>query len=266
VAKSSIRVIARAVSVLDCFVTAKGSLGISELSRLTGLSKSTVHNLVATLVQTDLLASDGSNRRYRLGSKLVQLGNAFVESTDLRDLVLPTLTEIRDLTDETVTLHVRVGNERVLIAQVVSTQGIRRVLEVGATRPVYMGAVGTVLMSGMSDEEVLRLLEQEHPKRLTATTVTDPRRILELVEQARSDGYLILNSQSEDGVGAIALPIHDHRGTVVAAIVVSGPVHRWNAETMAIHLERMKALAHEVDRRLGRRQEAVDAAAGAKSL
>ena len=252
--QSSIRVIVRAVRILDCLVTAKAGLGVTELSRLTGLSKSTVHNLVTTLAQTELLAIDGSNRHYRLGPKLVLLGSAFVESTDLRDVVLPTMAELRDLTEETVTLHVKVGDDRVIIAQVVSNQEIRRVLEVGATRPVHLGSSGILLISGMSDDEVLRLLKRKPPEQLTTTTVTDPRKILALIRQARSDGHLILNSQSSDGVGAIALPIHGHQGVVLAAIVVSGPIHRWNSDTMAVHLERMKALAHQVDQSLGYRQ------------
>lgn len=252
-AESPIRVIARAVKILDCFLDARGSLGITELSRQTQLSKSTVHHVVTTLVETGLLAADGSSRRYRLGAKLAQLGNAFIESSDLRELVLPLMTELRDLTNETVTLHVKVGDTRVIIAQVVSTEGIRRVLEVGASRPVSFGAAGIVLMSALSDQEVLHLLKRRRPQRLTAKTVTDPHQILMLVQRARVDGYCILGEQTTVGVGAIALPIHDHRGAVPAGILISGPIQRWNPKTMATHLKRMKAIAEGVSRRLGLR-------------
>jgi DNA-binding IclR family transcriptional regulator len=248
-----VRSIERAVKILDCFLLAPGALGISELSRQTQLSKSTVHHLVTTLVETGLLAPDGPSRLYRLGPKVAQLGTAFGESTDLRDLVLPTLTELRDLTDETVTLHVKVGDQRVVMAQVVSTQGIRRVLEVGSSRPVHLGAVGMVLMADLSDLEVLQLLKQPRPRRLTPKTVTDPRQILELVRRARTDGYSTLGEQTEEGVGVIALPLHDHQGRVPAAIVISGPIQRWNPDSMAPYLERMVAIVEGVSRRLGRR-------------
>jgi len=138
-AESSIRVIARAVKILDCFVSARGTLGVTELSQQTRLSKSTVHHFVTSLVETGLLASDGPSRRYRLGPKLALLGNAFIQSTDLRDLTLPALTQLRDLTDETTSLHVKFGDQRMTTAQVVSTQGIRRVLNLAIIRPIYVG-------------------------------------------------------------------------------------------------------------------------------
>jgi DNA-binding IclR family transcriptional regulator len=258
-AESSIRVIARAVKILDCFVGARGNLGITELSKQTKLSKSTVHHFVTTLVETGLLATDGASRRYRLGPKLAQLGNAFIQSTDLRDLAMPALMELRDLTDETASLHVRIGEQRVTMDQVVSTQGIRRVLTLGVSRPIYLGAVGMVLMGDMSDQDILRLLKRERPRQLTPRTVTDPQEILKLVHKARTDGYCVLSQQTDDGVGVIAFPIHDHLGAVPAGIVVSGPMHRWNAKTIMPHLKRMKAIVDGVSSQLGR--QPIEAAA-----
>lgn len=251
-AESSIRVIERAVKILDCFVGARGTLGITELSKQTRLSKSTVHHFVTSLVETGLLAPDGSSRRYRLGPKLAQLGNAFVQSTDLRDLAVPALTALRDLTDETATLHVKFGEERVTMAQVVSNQGIRRVMDLGLSRPVYLGAVGIVLMGDMADEDILQLLKRKRPRRLTPKTLIDPKEMLSLVQKARVDGYSLLGEQTEEGVGVIALPVHDHMGAIPAGIVVSGPINRWNPKTIQPHIRRIKAIVDGVSRQLGK--------------
>jgi DNA-binding IclR family transcriptional regulator len=254
-AEAPIRVIARAVKILDCYLDARGSLGISEISRKTALSKATVHHVVTTLVETGLLATDGPSRRYRLGPKLAQLGSAFVESTDLRELALPLMTELRDLTLETVTLHVRVADERVIIAQVESTQSIRRVLELGASRPMWLGAAGVVLMTGISDEEVGRLLKRSRPRRLTPKTVIEKAQIMALIQRARADGYCTLGEQTHEGVCGIALPIHDHRGVVQAAILISGPLQRWNPRTIAPLLKRIVGTVEGASRQLGRRLE-----------
>ena len=251
-AESSIRVIERAVKILDCFVGAGGPLGVTELSRQTKLSKSTVHHFVTSLVDTGLLAADGPSRRYRLGPKLAQLGNAFIQSTDVRDLAVRALTELRDLTDETATLHMRIGDERITMDQVVSRQGVRRVLNLGVSRPLWLGAVGVVLMTGMPDQEILQLLKRSRPKKLTNKTVTDPREILALVHKARVDGYSILGEQTEEGVGVIAVPIHDHLGMIPAAIVVSGPIHRWNPKTIQPYVKRVKAIVDGVSLQMGR--------------
>ena len=251
-AESSIRVIERAVKILDCFVGASGPLGVTELARQTKLSKSTVHHFVTSLVDTGLLASDGPSRRYRLGPKLAQLGNAFIQSTDLRDLAIRALTELRDLTDETATLHMKIGDERITMDQVVSRQGIRRVLNLGVARPLYLGAVGAVLMTDMSDQEITRLLRRNKPKKLTAKTVTDAEEIVALVKKARVEGYSTLSEQTEVGVGVIAVPIHDHLGAVPAAIVVSGPIQRWNPRTIQPYLKRIMAIVDGVSRQLGK--------------
>lgn len=254
-ADSPIRVISRAVEILDCFIETSNSHGISELSRRTRLSKSTVHHVVRTLVDTGLLASDGSSRRYRLGPKVAQLSRAFVESTDLRELALPAMTEVRDLTDETVTLYVRVGDERVIIAQVESTQGVRRILLLGTSKPLSVGAAGVVLMGGLSDDEVLQLLKRQRPRRLTQKTVTDPRMMLALVQEARAKGYSTLSEQMEDDVGAIAFPIYDYLGAVPGCILISGPIQRWNVRAAAVHMKRLRAIVDGVSRRLGRNLE-----------
>jgi IclR family pca regulon transcriptional regulator len=136
--------------------------------------------------------------------------------------------------------------------QVVSTQGIRRVLNLGVARPIYLGAVGMVLMGDMSDPDILRLVKRDRPRQLTPRTVTDPQEILKLVHKARTDGYCVLSEQTDDGVGVIAFPIHDHLGAVPAGIVVSGPIQRWNSKTIAPYLKRMKAIVDGVSRQLGR--------------
>ncbi len=254
-AESPIRVIGRAVKVLDCFLDGGGNLGITELSHQTRLSKSTVHHVVSTLVQTGLLASDGPSRRYRLGPKVAQLGKAFSESTDLREVVLPAMAELRDLTDETVTLYMRVADQRVIIAQVESRQGIRRVLGVGTQKPLWFGAAGIALMTGMSDQDVLQLLKRVRPKRFTDKTVTDPKQVVALVQQARALGHSMLSEQMEEGVGAIALPIKDHLGGVPASILISGPIQRWNQKAQSAQLKRIKAIVDSASRRLGWRLE-----------
>jgi DNA-binding IclR family transcriptional regulator len=109
-----------------------------------------------------------------------------------------------------------------------------------------------VLMGDMADQEILALLKRNRPKKLTPNTVTDPQEILKMVHRARTDGYCILNEQTDEGVGVVAFPIHDHLGAVPAGIVVSGPIQRWNSRAIQPYLKRMKAIADSVSKMLGR--------------
>lgn len=248
---AQIRVIVRAVKILDCFVGAERSLGISELARRSHLSKSTAHHVVSTLVETDLLAVDGPTRRYKLGPKLAQLANAFIESTDLREGLMESLVQLRDLTNETATLHVKVGRERVIVAQVVSQETIRQVLEVGLSRPIYIGAAGIVLMGDLSDTEVVQYVRASRPRKLTRKTVTDPQQVLALVRAGRRDGFCILGEQTELGVGAVAVPVRDSGGVIVAAVLISGPVERWNAKTIPAYTKRIVGIVEAASSRPG---------------
>jgi IclR family pca regulon transcriptional regulator len=147
---------------------------------------------------------------------------------------------------------VKIGEERITMNQVVSTQGIRRVLNLGVSRPIHLGAVGIVLMGDMPDEDILQMLKRRKPRALTSKTVTDPRDILALVHKARVDGFCMLGEQTEEGVGVIALPIHDHLNAIPAAVVVSGPIQRWNPKAMQPYVKRMKAIVDGVSLQLGR--------------
>jgi DNA-binding IclR family transcriptional regulator len=247
----SIRVILRAMAILDCLAESKGTHGVAEVSRQTGLSKSTVHNILGTLVLTELVAVDPSTRRYRLGPKVAQLGNAYTAQMGISELAADHMVELRGLTHETVSLHVRAGWNRVCIAQEVSERAIRRVMEIGAVRPLYAGAAGAALMAGLTENELLDYLKRTSLTRITPKTVVNRASILARYRQTLNEGFASAAEETDFGVFAIAVPIRDSKSRVVAALVVSGPLTRWNPDVARSSVSDLLRVGHELSAELG---------------
>src|SRR5579872_7500578 len=149
-----IQVLGRADALLDAMAASKRPMSLTELFRAVGLNKSTTLNILATLVDLGFVSVADGSRRYRLGPRLLQLGNAFESSLEITELVRPALVALRDATGETATLHIRTGWERTAIAQEPSLQPVRRIVELGSRRPLLLGSAGLVLASGIPQDQV----------------------------------------------------------------------------------------------------------------
>lgn len=248
---SSIQVIGRAAALLDILARQRMPTSLAELSREVDLSKSTVYNILGTLASLGYVSIDESNRRYRLGPTLLRLGNAFVASIELHAMARPHMVRLASETAETVSLHVRFGDFRTCIDQVPSPQPIRRVVELGRPRPLYVGAVGLVFLAGFDDTDVSSYLKRTQLVPVTPTTTTDPEELTRRVAETRQRGYAVIVDESELGVTAIALPICDSEGRVAASLVVSGPSERWNKRVIGRALPTISARARILSSDMG---------------
>ena len=165
-----------------------GSASVVELQRATGLPRATAHRLVVALEGHDLVRRDATGRCH-LGFALVGLGQAALAAFPLAEVARPALVALRDQTGEGVQLFVREGDERRCLVSLQSPHGLRWIVAEGALLPLAVGSAGRVL-SGAHGPWVDSVEERE------------------------------------PGVASVSAPIHDDRGTVLAAVSVSGPVER----------------------------------------
>ncbi|MBA4542755.1 MULTISPECIES: IclR family transcriptional regulator [Thermoactinomyces] len=235
--KATVRAAERALDILLCFADAS-QLGMMEIAEKTGLNKSTVFRLLATLEAKGFVKRDPQSEKYRLGFRVWELSANLDQSDDPAVLFLPEMERLRDELDETVSLYIRDGGERVRIQAVESRQAIRRVAPVGARMPLAVGASSKVLMAYAGEEAVSKLLSSpDWPENL------EREQYLEQLQKIREEGFAISVEEREAGTAAVSVPVFSKRGDLVAALAVSGPVSRMNIDKMIQFVPRMKEAA-----------------------
>lgn len=245
------RSVERAADVLDCFIDAPLELGVTDISRQLSLSKGTVHRLLASLAKKGLIATNSQTQKYRLGMKILELASTLQSKLDIRQLARPFMNQLGELSEETVSLHVRTGNAKVCIDQVVSRKEIRLFVEVGRIQPLHMGSSGKVLVAYSSQDDQDSFLSDGPLAALTPHTVVDTTEWRRIFQEIRERGFATSVEEAVVGLSGMAVPILDYSNTIVASISISGPSYRWTLEQMLAFAPQAIAIAEQLSSALG---------------
>ena len=216
--------VARAVRVLE-LIAQEGELRVTDLGRGLGVHKTTASRLAATLAAGGLIERDPVTDRYRLGFGLIRLVGAAMASIDLVRTAHPVLEELAERTHETVNIGVLSGDGVVYVDQVSSAHLVGTTNWVGRRTPLHSSSSGKVFLAHMPEPERQRFLAQPL-EALTGRTVTDPERLRRELKEIRVRGYATILDELEQGLSAVAAPVRQSSGEVVAALSVSGPSFR----------------------------------------
>lgn len=234
-----VRSVTRAVEILALFDTVHPSRTLRDLVAATGLPKTTVVRLLGTLEGRGLVTSHGETT-YALGSaflRWVRLANSVWEvSAETRAVMHRLVIEC----EETVNVYIRQDSRRVSIAQEEGTATVRSVVEVGTPMPLTNGATAKVLLGGLEAEHLTELLGD--------TEATDVATLQRQVAAVVETGYAVSHGERELGASAVAAPIHNADGRVIAALSISGPTSRFTADRVVGYVEAVTRAAHKVDR------------------
>ncbi|MFI6287440.1 IclR family transcriptional regulator [Streptomyces sp. NPDC051018] len=236
----------RALSLLE-LVSEHQPVGVGDLSRSSGLPKSTVQRTLGALADAGWIRPVGAEyTRWELTLRMLELGRRAARQGDLREAALGPMRELRDLTDETATLQVPDGQHRmVLIERVDSQQPVRTFNRLGAVSPMPVTSARLALLALLPEEEVDRVLAVPVP-RLTRLTVVEPAAIRAAIEQARADGYAVNVGQNRPGVCAVGAAVVDKSGVPVAGVGVSVPESRFDRGRVPWWGSRVRATAQEI--------------------
>jgi IclR family transcriptional regulator, acetate operon repressor len=234
----------RALAILSAFDEDRPRMRVSELSVELGMHKSTVSRLLATLHGRGLVRRDGEH--FTPGPELARLGSLAMRGLALVETAREPLDRLAEDTGETVNLAVRQGDAVLNVHQVQSSHFVALADWQGRTTPLHCTANGKVLLAA-ADE-----VPAELPA-LTSYTVTDPVALRIQLEDVRARGYAVAAEELERGLHAVAAPVFDAGGAVVAAVSVAGPGYRLPAAELDALGERCRAAADEVSALLGYR-------------
>lgn len=248
--QDTIQSVLRATRILRAFSSRKSELGVSELSRLTGLHKTTVYRLLVTLEQESFVRHSPDNDKYKLGPALIQLGRLALDGIDLVKQALPHMRAVVDETDESVMLEIWDEDRALVIASVDGRRLSRVNAGVGSRMPAHSTAGGKVLLAFLPGEEIDRVIARGL-KRYTQNTITDRESLLIELEKVRARGIAFDCEELDIGTCAISAPIFDHSGRVAAAITVAGPTQRLHVGKEDDIAELVQRAAMSVSRGLG---------------
>jgi DNA-binding IclR family transcriptional regulator len=218
----------RALMVLELLTAMEAGLTFTEIHKALELPRSSMSGLLRTLVESGWARYQSETRRYTLGIRTLQAGNAYSRSFDLVDRAKPVMIEIRDRTEETVQLAVLDGRYNVYLAKVDGFQLLRLASEVGRALPAHATALGKVLLAGLAPTACDELLANVRLERLTDRTITNQAVLMQELAEIRRVGYGLDSEEYTLGLRCIAVPIHDARAATVAAMSVSVPTIRFD--------------------------------------
>jgi DNA-binding IclR family transcriptional regulator len=248
---STLRSVDRAIAVLKAFSEEKPELGVTELSRQLKLPKSTVYRLLASLHQEGVVDQDPETERYRLGIELVHLAGLVLKQIDVRQVARPYLQSLAEASEETVNLTVLTGDGKVInIDGISSPRMVRNVGWIGREMLPHCISSGKALLAYLPQQRLERILPKELV-RFTEETITDPVRLHRELKRVRQQGYAVAQEELEIGLSAVAAPIWNHDGEVVAAVSVSGPSFRLSSHKLPELAELTRRTANEISHQLG---------------
>lgn len=237
----------RATSILRAFSVEEPVLGVTELSKRVGLDKSTVHRLLASLVRGGLVMRDTGSRKYRLGTRLLELGHTFLHSQPPLEIIHPYLHYLAQALGEAAFVSAREGDEVVNLLQVRSPELGESVPWVGRA-PLPCTSTGKIFLAHMSEAELKPFLEKDLPS-CTAKTITDPADLRQELQRVREQGFATALEEHQEGINAIAVPMKKPDNGVIAALGVAGPSYRFTGEKATGSLEILRGVVIDISRR-----------------
>lgn len=245
---SSVGVLDKVMAVLDVFTDGTDRLEPPQVASRVGISAPTAYRLMGAMAEHRLLDTEG--RAYRLGIRLLQLGDRVSEGVEARAVALPHMRELRDVTGETVELQVLTGHSRVPVEMVVGRRTVRTMGEIGVPLPIHLGASSRVLVAWLDDALALELAGRsaaDHPD-----TPWDPESYRRRLGLVRQQGWEFSAGERDSETSAVSVPIQDRLGDVVAALVVSATVTRLADEAhRSTVIKRARAAATVISTELG---------------
>ena len=240
---------ARGLEVIRSFSASAPRQTLTEVAGRTGLTRAGARRILLTLQTLGYVESDG--RLFALTPRILDLGFAYLSSMPIWNVAEPVMEQLVEEVKESCSAGVLEGTDIMYVLRVSTRKIMRNSLGVGSRLPAYCTSLGRMLLAGLPDDEVLRLLQASALEARTKHTLTDIDALLGKVQQARRQGWCMINQELEEGLVSMAAPIVNRSGRTVAALNISGQVNRTTPRQMQeTMLPALREAAREVSQRL----------------
>jgi IclR family pca regulon transcriptional regulator len=251
----------RGLAILGCFTPKRPVLGIADIADELGMSRSTTHRYVITLVALGYL-EQGASRKYRLGLRVTDLGMSALNSTGLREHAHPYLEELRQRTSYTTSLGVLDATEILYVDRVRSFRrgrghsGTDLNLHVGSRVPAYCTSMGKLLLANLPEGEQRELIAQMKLTKHGPNTITNKKTLREELDEIQAAGFAVDDQEFAAELYAIAAPVRNEAREVVAAVNLAAPSSMISLEELVDALgPHLVSTADRISARLGYRRD-----------
>jgi len=222
----------RAIRVLDIVAEGDG-VSLTHISRRAGLSPSTVHRILATLEQHDLLQQERDRGHWLIGVRTFQIGNAFLRNRKVSEVARPFMRDLMEATGETVSLAIEDDNSAVFIAQLECHSPVRTFHRPGSRVAMHASAVGKALLASQDTRAVRRYLEHAGLPKFTDKTMVDPAAFERELLITRQRGWSLDDEERIIGMRCVGAAIQNEHCEALAAVSISGPTARMTPDRIS---------------------------------
>ena len=245
--KNSIQVIERMMSLLDVLAQSPDPVALKNLAQATSLHPSTAHRILAAMTGSRLVERHEAGT-YRLGIRLLELGNLVKSRLNIRDVASPYMQALHERIGEAINLGIRHEDEIVYIERTSSGRSLVRVVYlVGGRAPLHLTSVGKLFLAEDGPEKVRAYAKRTGLPGKTPASLTSLPALEKELDKIRRHAVAFDNEEAELGLKCVAAPIHDDEGRMVAGLSVSAPVDRHKADWVAM----VKETADQISQAIG---------------
>lgn len=240
----------RGLKALDILAT-KENVTITELAELLEVDKSTASRIIETLKQHDMVQNVANTKKYRMGFRILHLGEQLRRRLNILDVARPILHEVSNKLQQSVHLCAYNKGMAYIIDQVVSSVPYSMSATVGMIEPLHSSSVGKCILAYRGQENIDRLLTDYEYTAYTQYTIVNREDLMEELERIRQRGYAVDDQEMFVGVRCIAVPIFNYTNSMRYSIGISGPITVMTEENIALYVKKLGEAGQRISRELG---------------
>lgn len=242
----NVRSVTRALEILLTFDSENNEMTLSEICKITKLSKATALRMLRTLESMKFIIKNEVTNNYKLGMSNLKLGKAVEESMTIVPYSVNIMKELAQKTGETIKLNIIEGSNRVCIHKEVGFHEIRQFVKIGESYSLCHGASGKILLAYIENEKISQIITE---KENYSDSEIDRTRLV--LDDIRKNGYCFTQDERTLGASAVSAPIFDYNGKIIAGITISGVSSRYTEKVVEDFIGLVKEAAKEISKAIG---------------
>lgn len=237
-----VQTLRKSIQVLNA-IAANQPIDVRKLSKFMEIPLPTLYRFIETFEENGFVAKVADNSTYRLGLTLARLGAIALQPYHVADIIHPVLQKVAEQTGESSSLQVRRGMDTLCIDCVESTQRIRFSPQIGRISPLYAGAGPLVLLAYMEEREREKYIDRTVLRGIGPKTVRSKDELRKKTRDVIRRGFAVSEEELTEGAVAIAVPVYDVSGRVVASLTANGPKFRMKGKAILQNVKILKRFA-----------------------